>query len=194
MQPLTTAQDTLPLDVAVPPPLAPADFAEPLDTATLYSVLPSPIGDLLLTGDGESLTGLWMGPEKGAEAGIGSDWRHDPAWFGAVADQLRAYFAGELREFSVRLAPAGTRFQRRVWRELTTIAYGRTTSYGAIAAAIGHPNGSRAVGMANGRNPISIIVPCHRVIGANGSLTGYGGGLGRKRHLLALEGGTGRQP
>ena len=104
-----------------------------------------------------------------------------------AVEQLEAYFAGERREFDLELEPVGTNFQRRVWEALLTIPYGETRSYGQIAEQIGSPGASRAVGLANGHNPIGIIVPCHRVIGANGSLTGYGGGLDRKRALLELE-------
>ena len=113
--------------------------------------------------------------------------RQDSTPFVAAVEQLRAYFAGELREFSLPLAPGGTEFQRKVWSALTRIPYGRTTSYAAIARDIGTPRGVRAVGLANGRNPISLIVPCHRVIGSDGSLTGYGGGIERKKWLLAHE-------
>jgi methylated-DNA-[protein]-cysteine S-methyltransferase len=181
-----TDEGMLPFDVAAP--AAPyVEFADPADAPTRYTVLPSPIGELLVTSDGTSITGLWMGPAEGTPAAIDPEWRHDPGVFRAAEEQLRAYFAGELRDFTLPLAPRGTRFQRLVWRELTTIPHGRTVTYGAIAAAIGHPNGSRAVGMTNGRNPISIIVPCHRVIGANGKLVGYGGGLPRKERLLRLE-------
>ncbi|ASU85580.1 cysteine methyltransferase [Nocardiopsis gilva YIM 90087] len=188
-----TDQDPLPLGVPTPEapePVAAVEFARPGDGPTLYTTRSSPIGDVLLTSDGGALTGLYMLPEP--ESGlkpIPSDWKHAPESFRETVDQLDAYFAGELRDFDLPLAPSGTDFQLRVWRELTTIPYGHTTSYGAIAEALGRPTASRAVGMANGRNPISIIVPCHRVIGANGALTGYGGGLPRKRHLLRLERG-----
>ena len=110
----------------------------------------------------------------------------DPLLLDAAA-QLRAYFAGDLREFDIPLAPRGTEFQRRVWTAVSTIPYGATTSYSEIAAAVGRPSACRAVGAANGRNPLPVIVPCHRVIGAAGALTGYGGGLERKRTLLDLE-------
>ena len=109
----------------------------------------------------------------------------DDAWFKDVAAQLDAYFAGELTIFDVEMDLRGTEFQQRVWAELCEIPYGETISYGELAARIGNANASRAVGLANGRNPISIIVPCHRVIGADGSLTGYGGGLERKTWLLS---------
>ncbi|CAM4272530.1 methylated-DNA--protein-cysteine methyltransferase [Nocardiopsis rhodophaea] len=191
-----TDQDPLPLGVPAteaPEPVAPVEFARPGDGPTLYTTRPSPIGDVLLTSDGVALTGLYMLPEPGSEPSpIQADWKHAPESFRATIDQLDAYFAGDLREFDLPLAPSGTEFQLRVWRELTTIPYGHTASYGDIAEALGRPTASRAVGMANGRNPISIIVPCHRVIGANGALTGYGGGLPRKRHLLRLERGPHR--
>jgi methylated-DNA-[protein]-cysteine S-methyltransferase len=122
-----------------------------------------------------------------------SAWRPAPAGaFTDVVEQLDAYFAGELTEFDVELDMPGTDFQQRVWSALRAIPYGETRTYGEIAAQIGAPGASRAVGLANGRNPISIIVPCHRVVGSTGGLTGYGGGLHRKRILLALEGD--RQP
>lgn len=104
-----------------------------------------------------------------------------------AADQLRAYFAGELRDFDLPLAPRGTEFQREVWAAVSAIPYGETATYSEIAAAVGRPSARRAIGAANGRNPLPVIVPCHRVIGAAGALTGYGGGLGRKRSLLDLE-------
>ncbi|EID11685.1 methylated-DNA--protein-cysteine methyltransferase [Mycolicibacterium phlei RIVM601174] len=114
-------------------------------------------------------------------------WIPDERAFPEAVEQLEAYFAGELSEFDLELELVGTDFQRRVWAALLTIPYGETRSYGEIARQIGAPGASRAVGLANGHNPISIIVPCHRVIGANGSLTGYGGGLERKRLLLDME-------
>jgi methylated-DNA-[protein]-cysteine S-methyltransferase len=119
-----------------------------------------------------------------------SGWVRDADAFADVAHQLDAYFAGELRDFDLQLAPAGTPFQQQVWSALRAIPYGETASYGEIASTVGQPGAARAVGGANNRNPIAIIVPCHRVIGAGGSLTGYGGGLERKRKLLALEAGT----
>jgi methylated-DNA-[protein]-cysteine S-methyltransferase len=149
----------------------------------LSAQMNSPIGPLLLTGDGHALTGLYMGREP-------SGARDDSA-FTHAREQLDAYFAGALERFDIALAPRGTEFQRRVWDALLEIPYGATTSYGALAAKIGRPDAARAVGLANGRNPISIIVPCHRVIGAAGALTGYGGGLERKRWLLAHERGQG---
>jgi methylated-DNA-[protein]-cysteine S-methyltransferase len=112
----------------------------------------------------------------------------DAGPFREVVRQLKAYFDGQLKAFDLPLAPQGTEFQRQVWRALQTIPYGRTKSYGEIARRLGRPEASRAVGAANGQNPIPVIIPCHRVIGADGSLTGFGGGLPIKRKLLALEG------
>jgi methylated-DNA-[protein]-cysteine S-methyltransferase len=149
----------------------------------------SPIGDLVLTGDGTSLTGCYFTGTDHATTPWEGLARDDDAFADAVA-QLDQYFAGERTTFDLPLAPSGTPFQLRVWEQLRTIPYGETRSYADIARGIGATSGFRAVGLANGRNPISIIVPCHRVIGANGSLTGYGGGLERKRFLLDLERGT----
>lgn len=168
---------------------APAELRAPLVGPPRYAVVGSPVGELLLTGDGEALSGLFMLPDAKYVPAIGADWIRDDTAFDAVRTQLDEYFAGDRRTFGVPLAPRGTPFQRAVWRRLTTIPYGRTLSYGAMAAALGTPTASRAVGAANGRNPISIIVPCHRVIASNGALTGYAGGLDKKRRLLALERG-----
>ena len=155
---------------------------------TYYTYFNSPIEPLLLTSDGESLTGLYMsahrqGPESGA------DWQRndDTAPFAATKAQLSAYFDGTLTNFSLPLIMHGTKFQKQVWEELKKIPYGSTLSYKELARRISNPKGSRAVGLANRRNPISIIVPCHRVIGASGKLTGYGGGLTRKKALLMFE-------
>lgn len=155
---------------------------------TVFCTLSSPIGELLLAGDGESLTMLHMqdGPRRTA---IRKDWTHCPEAFETVRDQLEEYFAGTRRHFELPLHPEGTSFELAVWQALTEIPYGETVSYGELAAQTGHPDAARAVGVANARNPISVIVPCHRVIGADGSLTGYGGGLERKRLLLDLEAG-----
>ena len=148
----------------------------------------SPIGRLLLTSDGPSLTGLYMEPSRKAQSTEG--WTEDAtvAPLAAAVRQLTEYFGGTRRTFDLPLRMQGTDFQKRVWQELTEIPYGQTWSYGELAKRIDNPSASRAVGLANGRNPISILVPCHRVIGADGSLTGYGGGLERKRWLLAHEG------
>lgn len=116
-----------------------------------------------------------------------ASWKQDAASFRDVLGEFRAYFAGELQDFTVKLAPEGTPFQLNVWKRLCDVPYGETISYGELARRIGNPNASRAVGLANGSNPIPIIIPCHRVIGSNGKLTGYGGGLPIKEKLLALE-------
>lgn len=146
----------------------------------------SPVGPLLLAGDGSSLKLIHF--QSGPHArSPDREWTADPRPFAAVIAQLEEYFAGVRRSFDLPLAPDGTTFQRTVWQALTRIQYGETVSYGEIARQIGNPQASRAVGLANGANPLPIIVPCHRVIGANGSLTGFGGGLEIKRRLLALE-------
>jgi methylated-DNA-[protein]-cysteine S-methyltransferase len=154
---------------------------------TAYTTVGSPLGDLLLTGEHGSLSGLYLPPHKGAPE-VGMDWRRDEDQFHTVRQQLTAYFAGELQTFDLDLAPHGTAFQLRVWQALAEIPYGTTISYRQLAERVGNPNASRAVGLANGRNPISIVVPCHRVIGAKGALVGYGAGVERKRWLLAMEG------
>jgi methylated-DNA-[protein]-cysteine S-methyltransferase len=154
-----------------------------------YTYLESPIGRLLLCSDGAHLTGLYMDVPGHLPQGR-ETWVED-AGVGPLPQarrQLEEYFAGDRREFDLPLRLHGTEFQRRVWDVLTEIPYGVTWSYGQLAKRIDNPNASRAVGLANGRNPISILVPCHRVIGADGSLTGYGGGLERKQWLLAHEG------
>jgi methylated-DNA-[protein]-cysteine S-methyltransferase len=149
---------------------------------TAYDTIDSPIGELLLTAEGGALTRLHFSPFS-----VDPAWEHDPAALAESARQLREYFAGERTEFELDLGPAGTAFQRSVWDRLVTIPYGETTTYGELARELGDPRKVRAVGMANGRNPIAIVVPCHRVIGADGSLVGFGGGLERKRTLLDLE-------
>ncbi len=150
-----------------------------------YRTVDSPIGPLTLAGHGTVLTNLRMVDQAHEPSRAG--WSPEPDAFGDAVEQLAAYFAGELVDFDVELDLRGTPFQRRVWQALLTIPYGETRSYGQIAEQIGAPGSARAVGLANGRNPIAIVVPCHRVIGAGGSLTGYGGGLDRKRTLLNLE-------
>jgi methylated-DNA-[protein]-cysteine S-methyltransferase len=149
----------------------------------------SPVGPLTLVATGGGLCGLYMDAQRHLPISAAFGAPGDPAAapFAAAAAQLAAYFTGELTSFDLPLQPAGTEFQRRVWLALRGIPYGQTVSYGALAAALGAPRASRAVGLANGRNPISIVVPCHRVIGSDGSLTGYGGGIQRKRFLLDLE-------
>lgn len=153
----------------------------------ISTVYESPIGPLTLISDGNALAHLAFENPR---------YPHRPAPEGrdkildAARRELDAYFAGKLREFTVPTAPRGTEFQRRCWIALTKIPYGATRSYGQQAAAIGSPQASRAVGLANGRNPVAIIIPCHRVVGANGGLTGYGGGMARKQFLLDLEQGA----
>lgn len=157
-------------------------------TPVCYCWWNSPLCLFLLTSDGASLTGLFMeghrhGPQPGA------DWieQEDLAVLVEAKRQLESYFCGTRTQFDLPIAPEGTEFQRRVWTELLHIPYGDTISYGELARRIGNPAAVRAVGLANGRNPISLIVPCHRVIGANGRLTGYGGGIARKEALLTFE-------
>ena len=153
-----------------------------MDKTVFYRQFSSPLGKLLLTSDGQSLTGLFMTKlADGSAPEITSNWRQDDAPFRAACTQLTAYFEGEIESFDLDMTLAGTPFQKRVWRELCNIPYGCAISYAELARRIGQPGSSRAVGGANGRNPISIIVPCHRVIGADGGLGGYGGGLDRKR-------------
>ncbi|OBQ53952.1 cysteine methyltransferase [Streptomyces sp. H-KF8] len=162
-----------------------------------HTVLDSPYGPLtLVADDGGVLCGLYMTDQRhrppqetfGDRVAPGSA---DPAAraFTEAGEQLEAYFAGGLKEFTLELRPHGTPFQRRVWDLLTDIPHGETRTYGELAGALGSPKASRAVGLANGRNPIGIVIPCHRVIGASGGLTGYGGGLERKRRLLDFERG-----
>jgi len=151
-----------------------------------FSVTDSPIGKLMLIGDGHALTGLYMESYRSAWARQ-KELQRDDAALKTTREQLGAYFAGELKDFDLALHGAGTEFQQTVWRALCEIPYGETTSYGELARRIGQPTAARAVGLANGQNPIAVIVPCHRVIGADGSLTGYGGGLPRKKWLLAHE-------
>lgn len=151
---------------------------------TRYALLDSPLGPLLVAGTDAGLTGLYtpghgVSPEK--------EWTRDDDGFPEPAAQLAAYFAGERRDFTLDLAPAGTAFQRSVWDQLAAIPYGETVSYGELARRCGRASAARAVGAAVGRNPLSIVVPCHRVVGANRTLTGYAGGLPTKARLLELE-------
>ena len=166
-------------------PFVPAETTLPV----WYDIIDSPIGRLLLIGNELALTGLYMLNTGGHPAAVRADWTRRPGGLNQAAEQLAEYFAGSRTEFDLALAPSGSPFELAVWAELARIPYGETVSYGAVATAIGKSLlASRAVGLANGRNPISIIVPCHRVIGADGSLTGYGGGLDRKEWLLRHEG------
>ncbi len=158
----------------------------PPNTSPVFrSTMPSPIGELLLLATEAGLSALYIRVMRYPLAA--ADWRPDEDRFRELKSQLAAYFAGELRHFDLKLAPTGIAFHQQVWAELVKIPYGETISYGELARRVGDPKAARAVGLANGRNPISIIVPCHRVIGANGSLTGYGGGLENKRWLLDHE-------
>jgi len=152
-----------------------------------YTWLESPVGRLLLAGTDAGLSLLAFGRGR-RPARPAADWILAERPFAEAARQLRAYFAGRLREFDLPLGAEGTAFERQVWGELVRIPYGRTISYGELARRVGRPSAARAVGLANGRNPLSIVIPCHRVIGANGSLTGYGGGLETKQWLLEHEG------
>ncbi len=153
---------------------------------TSYTQIDSPLGPLLLAADDAGLRHIEFMKSKRAHPPH-PEWREDARPLQEVILQLRAYFAGDLETFDLPLAPAGTPFQQNVWRRLCDIPYGETISYGELARRIGNPNASRAVGLANGSNPIPVIIPCHRVIGSNGKLTGYGGGLPIKEKLLALE-------
>ena len=150
-----------------------------------FRTMESPVGMLTLAGSGDRLRHLRMVDQTYEPSRDG--WEVHDEHFGDAVAQLEAYFAGELLDFDLDLDLIGTEFQRKVWAALLSIPYGETRSYGQIALQIGSPGASRAVGLANGHNPIGIIVPCHRVIGANGSLTGYGGGLDRKKQLLEME-------
>ncbi len=155
-----------------------------MTATTCYRYIDSPLGRLLVCSDGRALTGLYT---PGHQRQPDTDWVEALAPFDAVCAQLAEYFAGVRQTFDLPLHLAGTLFQQRVWRQLERIPFGETISYAELARRIGQPTASRAVGHANGRNPVSIIVPCHRVIGADGKLTGYGGGLECKERLLGLE-------
>ncbi len=155
--------------------------------STFYTIIPSPLGDILLAGNPNGLAQISF--QEGSSALLPApNWQEDESTFAEVRRQLNAYFTGELHHFDLPLAPKGTPFQQTVWQTLQTIPYGTTSTYGELASKIGNPKASRAVGAANGRNPIPIIIPCHRVIGANGKLTGFRGGLQFKEALLSLEG------
>ena len=153
-----------------------------------YARLATPLGTLLATACGTALTGLYYEGERHAPA-IGSDWVEDAdaAPLGECRRQVREYLEGERRAFDLELAPEGSEFQRRVWIEIARIPYGETVTYAELAARAGAPGSARAAGAATGRNPLSIIVPCHRVVGSDGSLTGYAGGVPRKKRLLEIE-------
>lgn len=157
--------------------------------ALAYSYLETPVGHLLVAGDGACLHRIGF-PAGRRASGPGEDWRRDDRLFSETFAQLRAYFAGELTRFDLPLHFAGTDFQNAVWSALRDIPFGVTVSYGELAGRIGRPGASRAVGAANGANPLPIVVPCHRVVGADGSLTGFGGGIATKRFLLHHERGA----
>ncbi|GHE68377.1 methylated-DNA--protein-cysteine methyltransferase [Streptomyces longispororuber] len=154
-----------------------------------HTVIDSPYEPLTLVATDGTLSGVYMTGQRHrpAEETFGD---RDPEGFAEAIEQLDAYFAGDLKEFDLPLRLDGTPFQRSVWQQLLSIPYGHTRTYGELAAALGKPAASRAVGLANGKNPISVIVPCHRVIGTGGGLTGYGGGVDRKRRLLEFESGA----
>ena len=155
----------------------------------LFRTVDSPVGLVTIAGDGTVVTNVRMTDQT--HEPVGRDgWQHEPAAFPEATEQLRSYFDGERTVFDLAIRLDGPEFHRRVWDALLEIPYGETASYGEIAGRIGSPGAARAVGLANGRNPVGIIVPCHRVIGSDGSLTGYGGGLEVKRALLELEGAT----
>jgi methylated-DNA-[protein]-cysteine S-methyltransferase len=149
----------------------------------------TPLGTMLVAAGPEGLAGSWFLGQRHLPAEV-MDWAHGrTALLTEAETQLQAYLVGELSEFDLPLTPSGTAFQRSVWRLIRTIPYARSATYGEIARALGRPSAARAVGAAVGRNPLSLIVPCHRVVGSNGALTGYAGGLARKRWLLAMESG-----
>ncbi len=154
-----------------------------------YAVVDSPLGPLTLVDEDGAVAGLYMVDQRHRPIIEG---RRDDSVLPALQEQLEGYWRHELKEFDVPLRMAGTPFQQAVWAGLRAIPYGETWSYGELALALGKPGASRAVGLANGKNPVSVVVPCHRVVGSSGSLTGYGGGLARKQWLLDLEGG--REP
>jgi len=157
-----------------------------------YDWVESPVGELLIAADEEAVR--MIGFREGRHPGkVAEGWRRGGALVAEAGRQLDEYFEGRRRGFELPLAPSGTPFQLRAWRALQSIPYGATRSYGEQARAMGQPRAVRAVGAANGRNPIAIVVPCHRVIGGDGRLTGYGGGLDVKQYLLDLEHGAGRQ-
>ena len=161
-----------------------------MTTTTVYDTIDSPIGTLLLAGDEGVLRTVAMqgGPRPVA---MSDGWRRSPRSFATARRQLGEYFAGERETFELELDPVGSPFQRRVWAQLAKLGYGETISYAELARRAGHPGASRAAGSANGRNPLAIVVPCHRVIGADGALRGFAGGVERKRWLLAHEGVAG---
>ncbi len=162
------------------------ELASPAARSRFYATVASPVGELLLLSDGVALTGLYMSANRFSPQ-ISAAMRQDRAPFGEALRQLRAYFDHQLTAFELPIAPYGTPFQRRVWQALLAIPYGQTTSYGQLAHLLGDARAGRAVGHANARNPLALIVPCHRVISSSGRLTGYAGGVEQKQWLLAHE-------
>ncbi len=160
-----------------------------MNACTYYSHLDTPLGTMIVTGDGRFVTGLYM-PQHKRRSCRDAAWQQSNAPFAAVSAQLADYFAGKRQTFDIPIKLAGTPFQLSVWQELVKIPFATTISYAELAKRLGRPTASRAVGHANARNPVSILVPCHRVIGANGQLTGYAGGVATKRWLLDLERGA----
>jgi len=160
-----------------------------------YEFYDSPLGRMLLVANDDGLTGVYFDRQK-YHPRLESGWRHDArhAPLHQAQRELAEYFAGERRRFDIALAPEGTPFQRAVWKAISMVGFGKTITYGALAQRAGFSGSARAAGAATGRNPIGIIVPCHRIVGSNGSLTGYAGGLERKRALLALEDATAESP
>lgn len=156
---------------------------------TCYDTFDTPHGGMLVIANDKGLAGVHFERQK-HHPGVGKDWKKDPQHklLKQAKRELLEYFAGRRRRFDVALAPQGTAFQKSVWQAISTVGFGETISYGELARRAGHDGSARAAGAATGRNPIGVIVPCHRIMGADGSLTGYAGGLGRKRALLALEG------
>jgi methylated-DNA-[protein]-cysteine S-methyltransferase len=165
---------------------AAGDSMNMFDDTIGYDLLPTPIGQLLLVADAQGLREVWFETGKHRKA-PNPAWRRDPSRVAFARVQLEEYFAGTRKTFELPLHPVGTTFQVNVWNALAKIPYGSTISYGELARRVGQPQAVRAVGAANGRNPLPIVLPCHRVIGADGSLTGFGGGLPTKRFLLAME-------
>jgi len=153
-----------------------------------FDCIPSPLGGMVLASDGDALTAAWFEGQRYAPS-IGPTWqrRRDLPLLRRAAAEFAEYFAGERTRFELPLAPAGTPFQREVWNAIGGVPYGETIAYRELAARAGRPASIRAAGAATGRNPLSIVIPCHRIVGADGALTGYAGGLARKRSLLALE-------
>jgi methylated-DNA-[protein]-cysteine S-methyltransferase len=157
-----------------------------LGTTDQWTVMATPVGEMMVIGDEDAVHFVHL-PDSFDRVAFDLERRGRPAAVDSAVGQIEAYFAGALRDFALPLDPAGTAFQRQVWLALADIPYGETESYGELASRVGNPKACRAVGMANGRNPIPLVLPCHRVIGANGSLTGYGGGLDLKQRLLDHE-------